>query len=299
MKMKKLGIFTISMMMMVNLVFASVQVRGADTMDYLVKRLADVYMKGHPGSSIVVAGGGSGTGIAELINGNIDIANSARVMNSTEETIMKSKGGDPRAVVIAVYGLSVIVNPANPVSNLSMDTIGRIFSGEITNWSQIGGPNKRITLYGRQPNSGTFFFFSEHVMKEAGYSVSMNQLVGHSQIVDAVKKDAASIGYVGIEYAVNDAKLFNGVKLLNVSMYSGGVAYNPAETRNIYNGKYPLARGLIQYVNGLPQGDVLDFLKWELSPEGQKAVVAEGFYSAKGVFIVDNDKAFNKRVSAY
>ncbi len=295
--MKKIRIILIAILVICTSTFADIQVKGADTMDYLVKRLATVYTQRHPGTVVTVNGGGAGTGIVDLINGKVDIANSARPLSVTEETIMKSKGADLRPIVIAVYGLSIVVNPSNPVSNMSVDTLGRIFTGQITNWRQIGGPDKRITLYGRQPNSGTFYFFSEHVMNEAGYSVSMNQLVGHSQIVNAVKKDGNAIGYVGIEYALNDTKLFNGVKVINISMYSGGVAYNPAETRNIYSGKYPLAKGLTQYVNGAPKGEVLDFIKWELGPEGQKVVDDEGFYRAGGVFIRDNDKAFVKKTT--
>ncbi|OGI06866.1 MAG: hypothetical protein A2Y40_00270 [Candidatus Margulisbacteria bacterium GWF2_35_9] len=292
--MKKISLYIVSIMMLSNLMFAGIQIKGSDTMDSLVKRLADVYMKGHRGSNILVSGGGNNNGIISLTNGKTNIANSSRLIGSKEIEKMKAKGKDPRGIVIAVYGLCLVVNADNPISNLSMDTIAMIFSGEIKNWKQIGGSDTPITLYGRQISTSAYPFFREHVLKEKDYSESMTMLNGHSDIIYAVKQDPSAIGYVGIDYVMNDSKLLNNIKIINVSAHSGEPSFNPLDDKNIYNGNYPMAQGLLQYVNGMPKVEVLNFIKWELSPEGQKIVMEEGFYEAKGVFVVDNEKAFIK-----
>ncbi len=298
MKLQKLLIPIIGLSILASNSFATIQVKGSDTMVNLVQKLAEEYMKKNAGNSVAVSGGGSGTGIAAIINGKCNIANSSRSMKPAEISKMKSKGGDPREIAIAIDALSVIVNPANPINKLNIEVIGAIFRGEITNWKEIGGPDKAITLYGRQPNSGTFDFFREHVL--AGeYSDKMNQMNGNSQIVEAVKQDDYGVGYVGVGYVVNDGKVMDGIKLLNVSGKGSLVYYSPTDLKLVVNGKYPIARALFQYVDSAPKGEVKAFLNFELSAEGQKLVAGEGFYPIQGVFAEGNKSLFNVNTKAF
>ncbi len=262
-----------------------VQIKGSDTLINLVQRLSEVYMEKNRGSAIAVTGGGSGTGIAALINGKADIADASRDMKAKEVAQAQGAGIDPKRVVIALDGLSVIVNGNNPVRRLTMDEIGKIYRGEITNWKDIGGDNKPITLYGRQSNSGTFVLFMDMVLK-GDYSPRMRRMNGNSQIVEAVKADTTGIGYVGVGYV----KEATGITVLEVAAFKGAPYASPLNPGDVKTGKYPIARPLNQYVNGTPRGAVRDFIAFELSPEGQKIVEEQGFFPIPGEYV-----EFNKR----
>jgi phosphate transport system substrate-binding protein len=206
-----------------------VQVKGSDTEVNVVQRLAENFMKKDANTSIAVTGGGSGVGIAAIINRTTDLANSSRPMKDSEVAKAKANGVNPVGIAFAVDGLSVIVNPKNSLKALTMDQIGQIYRGEVTNWKQVGGPDGPITLYGRQPNSGTFVFFREGVVK-GDYSNKMNQMNGNAQILEAVKKDAGGIGYVGIGYVVDDAgKVVAGISVLDVAKDSRGKPTSPLQ----------------------------------------------------------------------
>ncbi len=250
-----------------------IQIKGSDTLINLVQRLSEVYMYQNPGKVIAITGGGSGTGIAALINGKCDIANASRLMKAKEVDQANSAGVNPQRVVIAMDGLSVIVNSNNSVSQLTIDQLGKIFRGEVTNWSEIGGNDMPITLYGRQSNSGTFVFFREQVVK-GDYSQKMNRMNGNAQIVEAVKQDASGIGYVGVGYV----KEATGISVLKVAARAGAPYASPLNSDEVKSGVYPIARPLNQYVNGMPSGAVRDFIAFELSSEGQKIVEEEGFF---------------------
>ena len=144
-----------------------------------MQRLSEVYMEKNPGKFIAITGGGSGTGIAGLINGKCDIANASRLMKSKEIKQANSRKITPKRIVIAMDGVRVIVNGRNPVDRLTKDELGRIFRGEVTNWKEIGGEDMSITLYGRQSNSGTFVFFKASILK-ADYSQKMNRINGNA-----------------------------------------------------------------------------------------------------------------------
>jgi phosphate transport system substrate-binding protein len=268
------------------------QVKGSDTLVNLVQILSEEFMAKNPRTPIAVLGGGSGTGIAALINGTCDIANHSRPMKEKEITMAKDKGISRRVFVIAVDGLSVIVNRGNPVRELSMDKIGAIYRGEITNWSEVGGPNQAICLYGRQSNSGTFVFFQEHVLKKQDYSQNMMRMNGNAQIVEGVMADKAGIGYVGVGYIVDQktGKVRSGLKVLNVSKEAGGKAFSPLDKAAVDSGDYPVARPLFQTTNGIPKGAVKAFLEFELSPEGQKIVEREGFFPIGADIHAENKK---------
>lgn len=250
-----------------------IQVRGSDTQVNLVQQLSEAYMRENPGASIAVTGGGSGTGIAALTNNTIDIANASRLMRQNELKRALDNGIEPKRIAIAMDGLSVIVNGNNPVDKLTMDQVGAVFRGEITNWAEVGGPGRPITIYGRQSNSGTFVFFREAVLK-ADYSDNKRRMNGNAQIVEAVKADNAAIGYVGVGYA----KEASGITVVSIAAREGAEFATPLDPRDVESGKYPIARPLNQYVNGAPTGAIRDFLKFQVSSKGQEVVVRAGFF---------------------
>lgn len=253
-------------------VFAGeVMVKGSDTMLNLTQRLAEAFSAVKPDVTVSITGGGSGVGINAITNGEVQIANASRGIKSKEIATARANGVNPVEIVIAIDGLSVIVNADNPVKGLTIEQVGRIYRGEVKNWSEVGGPNRKVSLYGRQPSSGTFIFFRDEVVK-AEYSAAMRQMNGNSQIAEAVKSDAGGIGYIGLGY-LKDA---TGVRAVPLSK-DGQNYVSPQDEAQVKAGKYPLTRPLFQYTSGKPKGEVRAFIEFELSPTGQKIVEEEGF----------------------
>lgn len=246
-----------------------IQIKGSDTLVNTVQVLAEKYMAKNPGKAISVTGGGSGTGIAAILNGTCDIANSSRDIKEKEKAKAK---GSVSEIIIGIDGLSIIVSSKNKINSLTIDQLGKIFRGEIKNWKEVGGSDTPISLYGRQPNSGTYDFFREHVLK-SDYSKQVREMNGNAQIVESVKASDAGIGYVGTGYTKNT----KGLKILNIAKASGEKAYAPTHL-NVEKNLYPIARPLYQYVSGNISKEVKDFIAYELSNEGQKIVEKEGFF---------------------
>lgn len=245
-------------------------IKGSDTMVNLVQQLAEGYMTVKPDATISVVGGGSGVGITSLIEKEIDIANASREIKDKEIVVAKGRGVNPYQIPIGVDLLCLIVNEKNPVAKLTISQLGKIYQGQIKNWKEVGGMNKPISLYGRQPVSGTFVLFREMVVK-GEYSQAMKQMAGSAQIVDAVSNDIYGIGYVGLGY-VREAK---GIKVLAIAQTEKGPYFSPLVAEELE--KYPIARYLYQYTNGKPKGEVKKFIEWELSDAGQKIVEEVGF----------------------
>jgi phosphate transport system substrate-binding protein len=267
-----------------------IQVKGSDSEVNLVQRLAEVFLQKNPGANIAVTGGGSGTGIAALINKTTDIANSSRDLEPKEEEAAKKAGVSPFRVVFATDAVSAIVHPSNPVAKLNLAQLGKIFKGEITNWKEVGGPDAKISLYGRQSNSGTFVFFREFVVK-ADYSPHMKAMNGNAQIAEAIKKDTAGIGYVAVGYVVNEKdEVMPGIKILNLALDEKSEAYSPVQMDNVMSKKYPLTRPLNQYLNGKPTGQLLNFMKFQVSKEGQEIVRKQGFFPVQKSWMDFNQK---------
>jgi phosphate transport system substrate-binding protein len=267
-----------------------IQIKGSDSEVNLVQRLAEVFMKKHPDANIAVTGGGSGTGIAALINKTTDIANSSRDLSPKEGEEARKEGIQPFRVIFATDGISVIVHPQNPMSKLTLEQLGKVFKGEISNWKETGGKDAKISLYGRQSNSGTYVFFREFVVK-ADYSPHMKSMNGNAQIVEAIKKDKDGIGYVAVGYVVDEkGKIMPGIKILNIAKDAQSEAYSPAKMENVMSGKYPISRPLNQYLNGKPTGKLLNFIRFELSEEGQEIVRKEGFFPVQKDWMAFNRK---------
>lgn len=270
-----------------------IQIKGSDTMVNLVQILAEEYMAQNPGAALAVLGGGSGTGVTGLINKTCDIADHSREWKQKEIDQAWEKGVTPRFFVIAVDGLSIIVNEKNTLEKLTMAQVGALYRGEIKNWKVLGGPDKPVSLYGRQSNSGTYVFMQEHVLGNKNYSTDMKEMNGNAQIIESVVQDEGAVGYVGVGYLYDkDGKIRSGLKILNISKEPNGQAYSPLDKAAVDTKKYPVARPLYQAVNGRPSGEIAKFLTWETGPEGQKIVEREGFYTIGGDYKALNEKNF-------
>lgn len=258
-----------------------VQIKGSDTMVNLGQAWAEAYMKAHSGSNVAVTGGGSGTGIAAMIQGTTDIAEASRAMKDKEIAQAKQRGINPLEHEVALDALSVIVNPSNPVNKITIDQLSDIFTGKITNWKQIGGPDEKVVLLSRDKNSGSHVFFLEHVVRRGNdkgleeYAKTALMMPSSEAIADQVATDKGTIGYVGLGYV--DPKKH---KALTVAKTPDGPFVAPSIDTAI-NHTYPISRPLYWYTNGQPKGEVKNLLDFVLSPEGQKIVDKLGFAPIK------------------
>lgn len=268
-----------------------IRIKGSDTLINLVQKLSEVYMEENPNTAIAVTGGGSGVGIAALIADRVDIADASRQMKPKEIEAAHKNGVNPVEIVIGIDGLSVIINAENPINSLTIEQIGGIFRGQITDWKDVGGPDKEISLYGRQANSGTYVFFQELVLNKKDYSADMKRMNGNAQIVEGVAADKDGIGYVGIGYVYDDkGNIRKDIKVLSVAQ-GENEPVSPLISENVKSGEYPIARALYQYINGKPEGEVKDFIAFELSEKGQKIVEELSFYPVSGEYKEQNEKA--------
>ncbi len=252
----------------------NITVKGSDTMVILAQRWAEEYMAKHTDLTVQVTGGGSGVGISALINGATDLANSSRPMKKSEMEKLKQRFNTPGfETKVAKDGITLYVNETNPISELTVDQIKAVYLGEITNWKDVGGPDAKIILYGRENSSGTYVFFMEHVLGGKDYSPMMQSLPGTAAVVNAVAHDKIGIGYGGAAYA-------KGVRLLKVKKDASSIGYEPtAET--IKNDTYPVSRYLFMYSRAKPAGDMKSFIDWILSDEGQAIVTKVGYFPVK------------------
>jgi len=268
-----------------------IQIKGSDTLVNLVQILAEEFMAKNPGTAIAVLGGGSGTGVSGLINQTCDIANHSREWKSKEIDQAWEKGVSPRFFVVAVDGVSIIVNEKNPLNSLAMNQVGAMYRGEVKNWRAVGGPDKAVSLYGRQSNSGTYVFMQEHVLGNKNYSLDMKEMNGNAQIIESILQDEGGVGYVGVGYLFDkDGKIRKGLKVLNISKTEGGPAFSPLDKAAVDSGDYPVSRPLYQATNGKPSADIVRFIAWETGPEGQAIVEREGFFTIGAPHKAANDK---------
>ncbi|HKZ53233.1 MAG TPA: phosphate ABC transporter substrate-binding protein, partial [Candidatus Acidoferrales bacterium] len=246
-------------------------VKGSDTMVILGQRWAEVYMQKNRGVTIQVTGGGSGTGIAALINGTTDIAEASRPMKDKEKDAVKAKrSAEVLELPVAVDGLAVFLNVKNPVGELSLAQLKGIYTGAIKNWKEVGGRDERMILYGRENNSGTYVYFKEHVLENVDYFPTVQTLPGTAAVIHAVAKDPRGIGYGGVAYG-------EGVKHLRVRKDANSPAVEPT-MENVLSAQYPISRYLYWYVAGRPKGDLKAFAEWALSKDGQAVVENVGYY---------------------
>jgi phosphate transport system substrate-binding protein len=245
-------------------------IKGSDTMVILGQRLAEEYMAKNAGAVVQVNGGGSGTGIAALINGTVDLAQSSRPMKDDEkQKAQQSRAAEIVEQAVALDGLGVFVSATNPVQQLTIPQVRDIFSGKVTNWSEVGGSNATIVLYGRESSSGTYDYFREHVLNKGDFSPRVQTLQGTAAIINAVGHDANGIGYGGIAYAKN-------VKVLPIAA-EGAQAIAPSE-QSVADNSYPLSRKLFFYYPKNAPERVTKFVQWSLTPEAQALVTKVGYF---------------------
>ncbi len=250
----------------------AITVKGSDTLLLLGQRWAEVYMERNPGVVIQVTGGGSGVGIAALINGSTEICQASRNMKDSEKKKLRERYFSLGAEIpVAKDGVTIYVHEKNPINELTLDQIREIYTGKAANWKQFGGPDAKIVLYGRENSSGTYVFFREKAMRNADYSASMQSLPGTSAVVNAVSKDQSGIGYGGAAYA-------KGIKELAIKTDKG--SFRPT-AEHAKSGSYPLARDLYWYLRSKPSGEVKKLVDWILSPEGQEIVTKVGYFPIK------------------
>jgi len=269
---KKAGLFTAAMGVATIASAGNITVKGSDTLVILAQKWAEVYMSKNPSTKIQVTGGGSGVGMAALQNKTTDLANSSRKIRGAEiSECIKSFGRRPTEYKVALDGLSVYVHESNPITELTVDQLGQIFTGRIKNWSQVGGPNAPITIYSRENSSGTYEFFKEHVLKGADFASSAQTMPGTAAVLQSVAKDKNGIGYGGAAYGA-------GAKHLKIKKNEGSPAIEPSE-ETVVNGTYPIWRYLYVYVNpALDKGEIAQYLNWMRSEEGQKLVKDIGYF---------------------
>lgn len=250
-------------------------IKGSDTMVHLVSAWAEEFMKQHPDIELSVTGGGSGTGIAGLINGTTDICASSRAINEREMALATARGAAPIEFKVALDGIAVIVHPENRVEALSLSQLQDIFTGKAITWQEVGGAAQDLLVFSRESSSGTFVFFQEHVMNRQDYTPRARLLPGTSALVQAVSADKGAIGYVGLGY-VKEAG--DKVKAISIKSRDGGGDVAPSD-QSVKDGSYPIARPLFLYTKGEPQGTTKDFLDFALSEAGQSIVRANGYVS--------------------
>ena len=248
-------------------------IKGSDTMVHLASYWAEEYLKKNPNVEISVTGGGSGTGIAALLNGTTDIANASRPIEEKEKKLAAEKKLDIKEHLVGLDGICVVVNPACPLQEISLEQLEGIFTGKTTNWKEVGGNDAEIVTLSRESSSGTYVFFQEHVMKKKNYGPKVRPLPATAAIIQEVSSNEKAIGYVGLGYA-EEAK--GKVKILAVKNKEGDAAVMPS-IETVVNNTYPIARGLFCYTNGEPQGVIKDYLDFCKGPDGQKIVEKTGF----------------------
>jgi phosphate transport system substrate-binding protein len=253
----------------------TIENKGSDTLVNLALAWAETYMEAHPEARISVTGGGSGTGIAAMINGTVDIANASRAMKSEEIAAAQANGIEPKEIVVAGDAIAIVVHPSNPVDRLTLQQVSDIYTRKITNWSQAGGDDRPIVLLSRESNSGTYVYFLENVVrlgdKDSDLLFSPDTLLMPSSegISSEVRQNPNAIGYDGLGYVTPDQKVLAVAQEVDVP-------YVLPSVETVNDGSYPISRPLYMYTAGELTEDGKAYLDWILN-EGQALVSELGF----------------------
>ncbi|MFH1449301.1 MAG: phosphate ABC transporter substrate-binding protein [bacterium] len=243
-----------------------IQIKGSDTMVNLVQAWAENFMKKNPSLSVAITGGGSGTGIAALLNNTCHMTMSSRKIEGEELELAKSKKINPKEFIVGLDGIAVVVHPSNPLDKLTFKQISDVFTGKITNWKDLGGKECKIMVISREVNSGTYHYFKEHVLGEKNeYTENALLLISSQAVADEIAQNPRAIGYYGMGYLSPNQKPLAIAKDANSSFVT-------PTFENVKNGTYHISRPLFFYTNGKPQGVVKKFIDFILSDEGQRIV---------------------------
>ena len=261
-----------------------IQNKGSDTLVNVAQAWAEAYQEVNSDVAVAVTGGGSGTGIAAMINGTVDIANASRAMKQKELDLAKSKGQDPIEHVVGYDALAVYLHQDNPAKTLSIPQLAEIYGeeGKMEVWTDIGlevpgCKNQEMVLVSRQNNSGTYAYFRKAVLGKArDYRMGTRDMHGSKDVVDLVEKTPCAIGYSGLAYATDH------VKLACISKEENGACVMPS-VATASDGSYPIARPLFMYTNGEPTGQIKTYLDFILSDEGQCIILNKGYAPVRNV----------------
>lgn len=256
-----------------------ITIKGSDTEVNLVMELAESFMAEEPAVSIAVTGGGSGLGIAALLNDKTQIANSSRPLSTDEQTLAHERNIDIRTVIFAVDKIAIIVNKAVPISAITLDQVAKIYAGELADWQALGCPKARISVFGRQNSSGTYVYLRDSVVRKE-FSPRIRELNGTAQIIEAVRQDPNGIGYVSVGYIQSLPKQGTTapIRALLIVDPKTKKTFSPFEAAYRTSAIYPLTRPLYQFLRGKPQGKLRQFIEFELSPRGQQLVRSAGYF---------------------
>ena len=271
--MKKVSLISIILFGMI--ISANAQrIKGSDTCLPLSQKEAELFMKANSGTTVTVTGGGSGVGIAALIEGTTDIAQSSRAIKFDEKQKMQEGGKTAKEVIIAYDALAIVVHPQNKVTNLTREQLEGIFTGKIKNWKEVGGDDLAVIPYARETSSGTYEFIKEYVLLNKNYMNGIMSMPATGAIIQSVSQTRGAIGYVGLAY------LNANVKAVHVS-YDKGKTFVEPTVANAKNNTYPIVRPLLYYYASKSEALVKPFIDYILSTEGQKTVADIGFITIK------------------
>jgi len=258
-----------------------IQNKGSDTLVNVAQAWAEAYQKINPDLAIAVSGGGSGTGIAAMINGTVDIANASRKMKDKEKKMAKDRGHDPIEHIVGYDALAVFLHKDNPASTMTIEQLADIYGrkGKARKWSDLGitvpGCKDEIVVVSRQNNSGTYAYFKKAVLGKDKFKNGTLDMHGSKDVVDLVEKTPCAIGYSGLAYATDHAQMVciskDGAPCVSPSVDTAG------------DGTYPIARPLMMYTNGVPQGDIKTYMDWIMSDEGQCIILNKGYAPVRAV----------------
>ena len=254
-----------------------IQNKGSDTLVNVAQAWAEAYAQINPNVAVAVTGGGSGTGIAALIGGSVDIANSSRSMEEEEFEMANGRGVVPNELIVGYDALAVYIHPDNPIDGFTLGQLADIYgeNGTTESWSQLGitvpgCSSDEIVRVSRQNSSGTYVYFQEAILGESDLRLGSRDMAGSSEVVNLVEKTACAIGYSGLAYATEE------VKVPCLMTEDGGNCIAPS-TASAVDGTYPIARPLFMYTNGQPEGVTKDYIDWILSDEGQCIILNKGY----------------------
>jgi phosphate transport system substrate-binding protein len=261
-----------------------IQNKGSDTLVNVAQAWAEAYSKKHPDVAVAVSGGGSGTGIAAMINGTVDIANASRKMKSKEMDMAKKKGQNPLEHIVGYDALAVYIHNDNPAQSLSIPQLAKIYARgkEYDNWQDLGldvpgCKGNEIVVVSRQNNSGTYAYFKKAVLgKKSKYRQGTLDMHGSKDVVDLVEKTPCAIGYSGLAYATDH------IKMVCIGKEDGGPCISPS-IKTASDRSYPIARPLFMYTNGEPEGEIKKYLDFIMSDEGQCTILEKGYAPVRAV----------------
>ena len=254
----------------------SIQNKGSDTMVNMALAWAEAYGQIQPDVQVAVTGGGSGTGIAALINATVDMANASRRIKNEERAQANASGIEPVEHVVAGDAIAIVVHPSNPIDGLTIPQLSAIFSGKLTNWTEVGGEDRPIVLLSRESNSGTHVYFLESVVRQGDseddtlFSPDTLLMPSSEGISAEVRQNPNAIGYDGLGYVTHDQKVVAVAP-------DEGEPYVLPTIETVKNGTYPIARGLYIYTAGEPEGIIREYLDWIMGQQGQAIVQELGF----------------------